>query len=420
MKKRRRVLLASIIGNGLELYDFTLYGIFTPAFAILFFPSSDPNAALLAGLIALAVGYFARPLGAAVFGHVGDRIGRKKALSLSIVLMAFATTGIGLLPTYAAIGFLAPLTLVLCRLLQGFCAGGEMNGAAIFLLEHSNQRQANLASALVFLVGGLGSLLAALSGGIFLRPSIPEWGWRIPFILGGIVGLIGLYIRYQVDESPEFQEKAIKDILKHPLRTAIMQYPLSLMRCLACGGLSGALAATLMVYMSIYLTKVAGISISDAPLFTTFGLAIYILLSLCVGLSANKIGRIHIMRAGSIGIIVGAYPVFYLAQTGQVPNIMAAEVIIATCGACFVAPLNAFMNELLPVNMRYSGVATSYSIGFALCGGMMPVIATFLLNITENSFSPALYLIVIGFIGSMSTFNFKPVALGPHREAWSK
>jgi len=230
MSNKKKVIIASVLGNALELYDFSLYGIFVPLFATLFFPTGNPTVALLASLATFAVGFLTRPLGGILFGYLGDRFGRKNALLISIMLMALPTLIISFLPTYAQIGILAPILLLLCRLLQGLCAGGEYTGASIFIIEHLGKSRRGLAGSLISASGAIGSLIAMLLGAALLQPGLPEWSWRIPFLMGAFLALIGFYIRRSLQESPEFTELLVQQVPSSgvPLLVAFQKYPIDL------------------------------------------------------------------------------------------------------------------------------------------------------------------------------------------------
>lgn len=202
--KKKRVILAGILGNILEFYDFTLYGVFIPILAHLFFPKNNSYLALLASFGIFATGFFSRPLGGIFFGHLGDKWGRKNALITSILCMTCATSMIGMLPSYEQIGFYAPLLLVICRLLQGFSAGGEYNGSAIFIIEHLNDKNTGFIGSLLTVSCWGGVLFATIMGILALKIPSVEWGWRVAFLLGGPLGAIAFYIRKKIEETPEF------------------------------------------------------------------------------------------------------------------------------------------------------------------------------------------------------------------------
>jgi len=218
----KKAILAAMIGNALEYYDVMLYGFFAAALAPLFFPTTNHFVSITASLGTFAAGFLMRPLGGILFGHLGDRYGRRMALAFSILLVTVPTLTIGLLPTYEYIGIAAPIILVVCRLLQGLCVGGEYSGAAIFVIEHSKKKQEAFAGSVLCATGFLGGFLGTILGLICTLPYMPTWSWRIPFLIGSIIGLIGYYIRTQVDESPAYSQAMKRgEIIKSPLRDVI-------------------------------------------------------------------------------------------------------------------------------------------------------------------------------------------------------
>lgn len=403
-KSNKKVLLSAIVGNGLEFYDFALFGAFSVTFSRVFF-AEDSFSSLIKTLALFALAFFVRPLGSIIFGYLGDRYGRKKALSFSIVLMGFFTCLIGVLPLYNEVGILAPLLLLGCRLGQGFCLGGENNGSSIFLLEHLKTRKA-FAGALILSGGAIGTLLATSFSAIANLPSMPEWSWRIPFILGLFIGLLGNYIRYSLEETPEYISVQNKKERKTPppLIYVLKNYTRPFLCAIGIGGVNGVMAYTLVVYLNVYLTTVVGYSFSNALISSTVGLVIFGCLAPLFGHIADKIGERKVMAFGCGLTLVCAPILFYLLQKQSLLPIFAAIVIAAAMMGTFNAPTNALLQKLFPTEVRYTGVAFGYAVGVALLGGTQPLICTYLIETTGNPYSPALYLIFAAFIGGISLF----------------
>lgn len=407
MNSNLKIALASIIGSCLECYDFVLYGIFAPLLANLFFPSYRPDAALLAALGVFAAGYIARPLGSILFGHLGDRLGRKKALTLSIFFMAIPTFIIGILPTYETLGIAAPLLLIICRLFQGLGVSGEYNGAIIFLIEHLGSKRAGLSSAMVSGGGSIGAFVAALVGSLSVLPSLPTWFWRVPFILGGLLAFVGFYIRRNLSETPAFKKEVqeASAILPLPIRTAILRYPLSILCCIAGAVFAGSISTTYITYTNIYLTKVVNLATHHSMLFNSFGILLYICLAPFAGIFSDKLGYLKTMRIGGLAVLIFIYPIFALFQTASTPYIFLGQALLVAFAGLFIIPLNAFMTQLFPTNARYSGVSFSYNVGIALMGGTMPIISTYLIQRTGNTMMPAFYLMASSLIGLFVTWG---------------
>ena len=394
-----RVILAGMIGNGLEFYDFALFGVFTALFTTLFFQENNFTS-LIKSLSLFSVGFVMRPLGSIIFGLIGDKLGRKKALSISITLMGVATFLIGCLPTYNEIGIYAVIGLMICRLIQGFCLGGENNGSAIFVLEHAPDHRKGLAGSLILTGGAFGTLLAMIMGAVVTSSGMPVWGWRIPFLLGLVIGLVGLYIRNKLEETPVYKDLIHQKEMEHtPLKNIIKYNLRSFMCTIGIGGVNGVFAYTLVVFINIYLTKVLNISVSHSMWNSCLGLIIFASLSPLFGLLADYFGPLKIMERGCYFSILAAIPLFYFLHQNTNFSFLTAISFASLMMASFNAPTNALLQQLFPAKRRYSGISFGYAIGAALFGGTSPIIYLFLLEKTNNPYSPALYLSLTALIG---------------------
>ena len=409
---KTKIIFASVLGNALELYDFSLYGIFIPLLTPLFFPTHDPLSSLLLGLGTFAIGFLVRPLGGILFGYLGDRWGRKHALALSIILMAIPTFMMGILPTYHQIGIMAPILLVTCRLFQGLCAGGEYSGASIFIIEHLGEKEEGFAGSLISSAGALGSLIAMSFGALCLNPSFPSWSWRVPFIIGAFLALFGFYIRRHLQETPDFENafSARKSAQGLPLTIAFSKYPLALLKAFIIGALANMLANTLVVYFNVYLTKVVGVSLSTSMFLNSIGLFLVIPLIPLMGWISDKISQRVMMSLGLLTLFVSLVPLFYLLKTGGQREIIVVQLIFSLLIGCILGPSNAFMNKLFPPDIRYSGVAFSYCLGMAIFGGTMPLISTFLIELTQNALAPAYYLMTF-VMAALIVVRHKPSSI---------
>lgn len=284
----KKIILSAIIGNGLEFYDFALFGAFSVVFAKLFFVG-DAISSLISTLSIFAVAFFVRPLGSIFFGYVGDQFGRKRALSYSIIFMGVFTFLIGCLPVYKDVGYWAPFLLLMCRLGQGFCLGGENNGSAIFLLEHLKRRK-GFAGAFILTGGAIGTLLATFFAGVANLEMMPEWAWRLPFLFGIFIGLLGTYIRRSLEETPEFLEaKGTNSTQKEknaPLLFVLKNYTRQFLCAMGIGGVNGVFSYTLVVYIGVYLNTVVKYPLTNALFYSCAGLVIFGSLSPLVGLCA--------------------------------------------------------------------------------------------------------------------------------------
>ena len=411
MKTLRKTLLSASIGNMLEFYSFTLFGLFLPVISPLFFPEKDPVASLLYGYIFFAVGFFAYPLGALLFGHIGDRVGRKKALSLAICIMAFPTALIGMLPSYSYLGIFSPILLFICRLLQGICAGGEYNGAGIFIIEHAGKNKEGFSGAFVAAAGTFGAFFATIIGFIFTVPGMPEWAWRIPFFLGSFIGFVGFYIRRELKESPEFLKdnefsKKISpfvEIVKHHYKAFI---------CAVGIGALGTVPFYMVIgYLNTYFVTIEKINLFEM-MALNMGLTFFCAITLpFIGSMADSIGHARIMIISSLVLLCYSFLFFLLLQEKSIFIIAIAEAFLLGLSQGYVAPLNAFVSKLFPVSVRYSGTSLGYCVGMALFGGTTPYISSILIEYTHNPIAPAFYLIFVCLLGiisvSMSSYYLK-------------
>jgi MHS family proline/betaine transporter-like MFS transporter len=344
-----------------------------------------------------------RPLGGILFGHIGDRYGRRPALALSILLVTIPTLVIGLLPTYAQIGIIAPIILVICRLLQGLCVGGEYSGAAIFVIEHSRKGQEAFAGSILAATGFFGGFIGTILGALCTLPSMPSWGWRIPFLIGTFIGIIGYYIRTHVDESPAFSQlQQTKALIRAPLKKVILTKTRNLLCTLGIGAQALVPLYIVTVYLSTLLSQLK-IDTSQIMVFNSMIAILWMVAFPCMGKIADKIGTRKIMATAALAAILVAYPLFYLlAIAPSVQSILFIQIILSLAGAAFAAPSATLLTKLFPVEERYSGIGFGYALGGALLGGTTPLIVTTLVNWTQSPTAPAFYIMAVGFVGLIS------------------
>jgi MHS family shikimate/dehydroshikimate transporter-like MFS transporter len=391
-RMRNRVLLSSFFGSVIEWYDFYLFGIASAAvFNQLFFPEFSSTAGTLASFATLAAGFIARPIGGIIWGHFGDRVGRKGMLVLSIVLMGVSTTVVGLLPTYATIGVAAPLLLVLMRLIQGVSAGGEWGGAVLMTMEHAPRRRGLSSSVAqmglyggILLANGVFALAAAATGDAFL-----EWGWRIPFLISAVLVVIGLWIRLGVEESPVFKqarEKAAQaaqaalaagDKPRMPL-VEVLRHPKNLLLSVAL--VLGAFAAS-----AVYGTWIVSYGIQDG--FPRADILNAVLVSAAIGLVFQPVfaylsdlwGRRVVVGVGAVLQALSIPVMFALMDTGGVGAMYLGISLAAFTHAIVYSPLGAWLGELFPTTQRYTGASLGYQIAGTVGGGFTPLICASLL-----------------------------------------
>jgi MHS family proline/betaine transporter-like MFS transporter len=402
--KKIKIFISAIVGNMIEYYDITLYGFFSAFLAPKFFPSDDYTVASLMSLGTFAMGFLMRPFGGIFFGHIGDKYGRKKALVLSVLLVSIPTTLIGCLPYYNQIGILAPLIILLCRMFQGFCTGGEYAGASIFLWEHASPKHKNFICSILPSFSHLGAILGALLGAICTISPMPEWAWRVPFLLGGVFGIIGFLARSLVSETPEFQKNVQKNQLKKfPLKTVLLRGRLQLFEGMCVGAATLIPFYTIMIYMNAFMKKHVDISTSGSMFLSSGLMLLGAILFPIFGKVSDLYGKSTIMAASSFLLIIFAFPLFYFAKTtDSLPLLILTQCLIAAIAAGYVAPSGAFMAEAFPSSTRYTGIAVGVSLGEVICGGTSPLICMYLVQYTGSSLSPALWLMFGGILGLIS------------------
>lgn len=399
MNNTTKRVAAATIGTILEWAEYSFYGYLAVKISGLFFPKEDPVVALISAFGIFAAGFLMRPLGGIFFGHMGDRIGRKKTLVFSIYLMAFATIGIGLLPTYEQIGILAPVLLLLLRLVQGLAVAGEFNGASIFLIEHANPKTAYLSGSWSGTASAAGMLLGALMALIVTLPQMPPWAWRIPFFLGFLGCLAALYLRKNVSETPEFvKAQSQNKLVKAPIITAFKQHKLSMLQVGSLAAFIGVWIYLCNLYYKAFLIQAVGISAQEAGWLTTFGQCLVVIFFPMMGALADKIGGEKIMWVGLIGAIISAPFIFWAGMTQTVFLIGIGQALYAFCNAAVGAPMFKYLFDRFPTAVRYSGTSFAWSLSVALFGGTAPMLAQYWVGTLHWLYAPPLYIALVSVL----------------------
>ncbi len=377
----RRVALSSLLGTAIEYYDFLVYGTMSAlVFGLVFFPDSSPAAATIAAFGTLAAGYLARPVGGILFGHFGDRLGRKSMLVLTMVLMGSASFLIGLLPTYAAIGVAAPILLVLLRVIQGVAIGGEWGGATLMVTEHAEADRRGFWNGVMQMGSPIGSLLSvAVVTLVTLLPdeALLSWGWRIPFLISLVLLGIGIYVRLSITESPVFEAAARSAQATRPRLPflEVLRKPRTLILACAVGIGPFALTALISTYMISYATAIGyhRTDVMTALIFTSLiGL---ITIPLFSALS-DRVGRRAVMLAGAVGIMVYAWPFYALVDLRSQTYLVVAMMIAQAIQSMMYAPLGALFSEMFGTAVRYTGASMGYQLAALLGAGFTPLIAS--------------------------------------------
>lgn len=399
-KEMRRVAGASAVGTGIELYDFLIFGLAAGlVFPRLFFPESDPLVGTLLSFMTFGAGFLSRPLGGLAFGHFGDRVSRKTMLVIALLATGACTVAMGLLPTYATVGVLAPILLVTLRILQGFFMGGEQSGAFLMVTEHAPGGRKAFWGAFVTAGSPIGSLLgigafqitAAATG-----PAFVEWGWRIPFLASAVLIAIGIYIRLGISESPVFEKIQPDEIRRVPIAGVF-----ATAMPFVIGGILVNLGFNLFIFIInsfsvAYGTTQLGMQRTDILLSGLWGSLGMLVAVFVAGWLADRYGLIKIMAIGAIFQMLWAFPYFWLFDTKNL-GLLYLAVVVAYIGLSFVfGPMAAFYVTLFKPEYRYSGVALSYNLGAVLGGGLSPSIATALLGSFEGSTGISVYIAIGG------------------------
>ncbi|HFV9241593.1 TPA: MFS transporter [Enterobacter bugandensis] len=411
LRKNKKVLIASLTGSAIEWFDYFLYGTAAAlVFNKIFFPMVDPVIGLILSYLSFSLTFFIRPIGGVLFAHIGDRIGRKKTLVLTLSLMGGATVMIGLLPTYEMIGMWAPALLILMRIIQGMGIGGEWGGALLLAYEYAPEKRKGFFGSIPQAGVTIGMLMATFIVSLmtmFSEEDFLSWGWRIPFLLSSVLVLLGLWIRKDIDETPDFQKvKASGQVAKAPLRDTLKHH---WREVLIAAGLKVVATAPFYIFSTFvvsYATSTLTYQKSQALEAVTLGALVATIMIPLMGLLSDKIGRQR-MYATSV-FILGLFivPWFMLLNTGTTWGIVLATVIaFGVLWAPVTAVLGTLCSEIFSANVRYTGITLGYQLGAALAGGTAPLIATGLLAKYDGDWVPvAWYLAVTVAISLIAIF----------------
>ncbi|PCJ61645.1 MAG: MFS transporter [Rhodospirillaceae bacterium] len=388
----RKTIIAGIIGNVMEWYDFAIYGYFAPIIGAHFFPSDDAATSVIAAFGVFAAGFLMRPFGSIVFGHIGDRIGRKAALTLSVILMAIPTFLIGVLPDYVAIGIAAPALLVAMRLLQGLSVGGEYTTSIVFLVEHApkNRRALTGCWSIWGAVAGvlLGSAIGALISNLLTAEEVSAWGWRVPFLLGIAIGLSGLYIRRHVMEETTLKE----DRPKSPVIEAFRTEWRTMLQIAGFNVVNAVGFYMIFVYAVTWLKETAHVTTARALDINSLNMLLMLLMIPLAALMADRFGRKVVLMSAMIGIVLFSYPLFWLMHHGADGMTFLGQFGFALLISMIFGSYPTMMVDMVAPRLRVSTISIGYNLSLGILGGTTPMVAAYLVARTHVDLSPAFYL----------------------------
>ena len=404
------LIVACSIGTVLEWYDFSLYAYFAPILSSLFFPSENPTTSIILTYSVFAIGFFARPIGAILFGHFGDRLGRKNILIFSMIMIATTTSMIGMLPTYKHIGISASVLLVILRVLQGVAIGGEATGAGAFVIESMQNKKRGLATSLIWSSSGVGILLSsvvvAIVSWLLNYEQLSSWGWRLPFLFGILAGILGYYLRYNTMESVSFKLiRSHKKIVRFPLMTAIKKFPAEIFITAGLYVLSAIITYLVFVYMPIYAYKIIGLPYNQTMAVNNLALTCTVLLVPLAGYYSDRVGRRKILLISSASLLLFSYPLYVLINYGTLLDLVAAQLMFAILASGFQGAITITVLEMFPVDVRFSASAFGYNLSYSMFGGTAPLIAIYLVNTFQSNASPGLYLSFGALIALVASYK---------------
>ncbi|EMK5830140.1 MHS family MFS transporter [Citrobacter sedlakii] len=412
LKKNKKVLIASLTGSAIEWFDYFLYGTAAAlVFNKIFFPMVDPVIGLILSYLSFSLTFFIRPIGGVVFAHIGDRIGRKKTLVLTLSLMGGATVMIGLLPTYEMIGIWAPILLILMRIIQGMGIGGEWGGALLLAYEYAPEKRKGFFGSIPQAGVTIGMLMATFIVSLmtlFSEEDFLSWGWRIPFLLSSVLVLLGLWIRRDIDETPDFQKvKQSGQVAKAPLRETLTHH---WREVLIAAGLKVVETAPFYIFSTFvvsYATTTLTYQKSQALEAVTLGALVATVMIPLMGLLSDKVGRkrMYAVSVCLLGLFI--VPWFLLLNTGTSWGIVLATVVMfGILWAPVTAVLGTLCSEIFSANVRYTGITLGYQIGAALAGGTAPLIATGLLAKYNGDWVPVAWYLIVTVAISLTAIFF--------------
>ncbi|GAA2281446.1 MFS transporter [Streptomyces ruber] len=425
----KRAVKAASLGNAMEWFDFGVYAYLAGTIGRVFFPSGSDTAQLLSSFATFAVAFLVRPIGGMVFGPMGDKAGRKKVLALTMILMAIATFAIGLLPSYAAVGFWSPLLLILFRLLQGFSTGGEYGGASTFIAEYAPDRRRGFFGSFLELgtlagYTGAAGLVTALTAWLG-TDAMDSWGWRIPFLVAGPLGIVGLYLRMKLDDTPAYQKLEEGNVrvpdaagpaettARGDLARIFRSHWRMLVLCIALVGAYNITDYMLLSYMPTYLSDELHYSETHGLLILVVTMVVLMLVINQVGRLSDRYGRKPLLMTGMVGFLVLSAPAFLLVQQGSLAAVAGGMLMLGLSLVCLLGTMSAALPAMFPTPVRYGSLSVGYNLSTSLFGGTTPLVITALIGATGSEMMPAYYAMAAALVGIVAVACMKETARQP-------
>ncbi|MEV5935151.1 MFS transporter [Streptomyces sp. NPDC052079] len=425
----KRAVKAASLGNAMEWFDFGIYAYLAGTIGRVFFPSGSDTAQLLSSFATFAVAFLVRPLGGMVFGPMGDKVGRKKVLALTMILMAIGTAAIGMLPTYAAAGFWSPALLIVFRLIQGFSTGGEYGGASTFIAEYAPDSRRGFYGSFLELGTLAGYTCAAsLVTGLTTwlgSDTMDAWGWRIPFLVAGPLGIVGIYLRLKLDDTPAYLKleegnvhiseaaSTVEKTAHGDLAKIFRQQWRQLVLCIALVGAYNITDYMLLSYMPTYLSDELDYSESHGLLILVATMVVLMSIINQVGRLSDRYGRKPLLLAGMLGFFVLSAPAFVLVQQGSLLTISAGMLMLGLSLVCLLGTMSAALPAMFPTSMRYGALSVGYNLSASLFGGTTPLVITALISATGSDMMPAYYSMAAALVGVIAVAFMKETAQQP-------
>ncbi|WP_051377025.1 MFS transporter [Paraburkholderia dilworthii] len=411
MVTRRKAIFATVIGSGLEWFDFSGYAFFAAIIGKLFFPSGNETTSLLLALATFGVGFVMRPLGGIAFGIYADKVGRKRALSLAMLVMALGSALIAFAPTYQSIGIAAPCLIVVARMLQGLSAGGEMGGATAFLTEHAPANRRAFFSSWIQTSIGFAVVIGSITGAVITSSmsveSLTSWGWRIPFVVGMLVAPVGYYIRLKIEETPEFTSE--KRHASTPLRDVIREYPRGVVASLLMVVLWTVCTYVILFYIPTYVVKYLHMPQREGFISGIVSGGVLMVMAPIFGALSDRVGKRPVITIAALVILAASYPLFsHLIKSPTFGTLLTFQVIFGVLIAAYTGPILALFTEMFPSRVRTTGLSLAYNGAVTIFGGFASFIITWLAQVTGDAESASYYIIFAAVLSLLGTRLMRP------------